>query len=220
MTLETLSDIRVEAKRGVLFETPIVQASFKNADSLLNELDAAVRQRLADDSEGVQRSNIGGWHSDTFMTQWGGDAARALTDKAITIARRLSSFGEKSHDDFNWTTQMWANVSGPGASNHMHVHPGNLWSAVFYLDMGGAEEDPEVGGAFYFEDPRFPVAVMHNTAFRFVGQDGQPQSWQPEIRPKRGDLLMFPAWLRHGVRPYTGDKERVSIALNVDATLK
>lgn len=217
-------EIRIEAARNALFETPIILASFKNADRLLDDLLTVIKARQANDPAGVQRSNIGGWHSDVSMRKWGGPAAELLCERAITMAQRLTSFTSNSHDDYHWLVQMWANVSGAGGSNHLHVHPGNLWSAVLYVDLGGeTQEDPagaEIGGEFYFEDPRLPMAVMHNTQFRFTSGDGQMQPWQPELRPRRGDFVMFPAWLRHGVRPYHGTRERVSIALNVDAVLK
>ncbi|MEL6386392.1 MAG: TIGR02466 family protein [Pseudomonadota bacterium] len=217
-------DIKVQAQRIALFETPIVTAHFAGGDDLIADLETVIRRNMAEDPNGVKRSNIGGWHSDTHMLDWGGAPARLLADRAVAMAKRLSNFGHNSHDDYHWLVQMWANVSPPGASNHMHIHPGNLWSAVLYIDMGGAGETgndtSDAGGEFYFEDPRFPLAAMHNTAFRFIGADGQPQLWQPEFRPKRGDFLMFPAWLRHGVRPYTGDRQRISIALNVDAVLR
>lgn len=222
--MSAYGDLKVEAQRTALFETPLVMARFKNADRLLDDLEAAIRKRLAENPEGMSRSNVGGWHSDTQMLEWGGSAARLLSDRAISIAKRLSAFSKASHEDFDWWSQMWANVSGTGAANHLHIHPGNLWSGVLYLRMGGGgaggDDISEAGGAFYFEDPRFPISVMHNTRFRFVGADGQPQSLQPELRPKRGDFIMFPAWLRHGVRPYKGDGERISVALNVDAISK
>lgn len=217
-------ELKIEASRSALFETPVVMANFKNAESLIGELLTAIRTRQAEDPEGVHRSNVGGWHSDVSMRQWGGAAAETLADKAIAMAKRLSAFAQSGHDDYHWLVQMWANVSGPGGLNHMHIHPGNLWSAVFYVDLGGRDEAElaggEAGGEFYFEDPRFPIAAMHNTRFRFASGDGKPQPWQLELRPRKGDFIMFPAWLRHGVRPYTGNRSRISIALNVDAVPK
>jgi len=217
-------EVRVQAQRQVLFETPVVMAHFSGGEAMIAALEAAIRAEMARDPGGVQRSNVGGWHSNTKMLDWAGAPAGLLADRAIAMAKRLSHFNTARHEDFHWLVQMWANVSPPGASNHMHVHPGNLWSAVLYVDMGGTgpagDATEGLGGEFYFEDPRFPLAAMHNTQFKFVGGDGKPQAWQPEFRPKRGDFLMFPAWLKHGVRPYTGTRERISIALNVDAVLK
>ena len=214
-------DVSMEATRVGFFETPVVFARMKSPGPLIDDLKAAIRARRTDDPQGIRRSNDGGWHSDTAMRQWGGAAAGRLVDQVIAVATRMTHFEEHAIDECRWRVEMWANVSGPGAINHLHVHPGSIWSAVFYVDAGTDEDDAsdDVGGAFYFEDPRFPLAAMHTTAFRFIGADGEPQRWQPEVRPRAGDLIMFPAWLRHGVRAYRGTRERISIAINLDPKL-
>jgi hypothetical protein len=38
---------------------------------------------------------------------------------------------------------------------------------------------------------------------------------QVAIRPAAGLLVLFPSWLRHSVRPHHGDRERVSVAINL-----
>ena len=215
------SDLTLKAKPGVLFETPIVLAHFDDCEEFVDELRATILAKRESDPDGLKRSNVGGWHSDTDMLSWGGEPARELIRRVISIAKKMSHFRDMSVEDIDWRIQMWANVSGYGASNHMHVHPGNIWSAAFYVDMGGLGEtgdDTEgLGGEFYFEDPRFPMTNMHNTGFRLIGMDGKPQPVQPEIKTNRGQLVMFPSWLRHGVRPYLGNRERISIAMNLDA---
>jgi len=50
--------------------------------------------------------------------------------------------------------------------------------------------------------------------------NGQPQPYESDIQLQRGNLVVFPAWLRHGVRPFKGKQERISIAMNIDARLK
>ena len=124
--------------------------------------------------------------------------------------------------DREWLVRMWANVTPAGGLNHLHSHPGNLWAAVLYIDMGyeNEQESSNAGGRFYLEDPRFPMAAMRDTAFRMRGADGEPQQYQTEIELQRGNLIVFPAWLRHGVRPYTGKRERISVAMNIDAVRK
>ena len=88
----------------------------------------------------------------------------------------MTHFQEADSDSYEWEVRMWANVTSAGGLNHIHAHPGNLWAAVLYLDMGdetGSHED--VGSALYIEDPRFPMAAMHNTSVRTIGIDSQPQ---------------------------------------------
>ncbi|MFM1896299.1 MAG: hypothetical protein RLZZ385_1373 [Pseudomonadota bacterium] len=211
---------RVQAQPVGFFETPVAYGRLVDGEPLMNDLTSAIRQRKAAD-EGVKRSNIGGWHSDTGMLNWGGPAARQLADTAVKMAKRMTHFKDSSVDAFDWTVQMWANVTPKGGMNDVHVHPGNLWAAVLYLDMGDdGNPDADVGGHFFIEDPRFPMITMRHTGMRMLGVDGNPQDLQPELKLQRGSLLVFPAWLRHGVRPYTGDHERMTIAINIDAIPK
>ena len=209
-------DIRVKAQPLGLFETPIAYGELTGGEELMQDLEAAIRQRMTSDP-GVSRSNRGSWHSDTDMLDWGGAAAAKLAETAINMARRMTFFKEGNAEDFHWPVQMWANVTPKGGMNDMHVHPGNLWAAVLYLRMGNEDGKTDVGGNFYVEDPRFPLVTMRNTGMRLRGVDGSPQEIQPEFKLQRGNLLVFPAWLRHGVRVYEGDSERISIALNIDA---
>ena len=213
--------LRVEAQPIGIFETPIAYGRLKDADEVMKELEVAIRKRKTI-STGLSRSNLGGWHSESDMLEWGGLAAHKLAEAAVNIAKRMSYFKESSAEDRQWLVRMWANVTPEGGLNLLHSHPGNLWAAVLYIDMGHEteQESHDAGGSFYLEDPRFPMAAMRDTAFRMRGVDGQPQQYQTEIQLQRGNLIVFPAWLRHGVRPYTGKRERISVAMNIDAVRK
>ena len=207
---------KVAAQHVGVFETPIAYCQINEGDQLLNELEQIVRERRRTEP-GVTRSNIGSWHSDTNMLEWGGAAAGRLAGSAIKICQKMSHFKQSSVADHDWVVRMWANVTPKGGLNHLHAHPGNLWAAVLYLDMGLEDAADASNGAFYVEDPRFPMSAMHNTAFRMIGMDGNPQEFELEFKLQRSSLLVFPAWLRHGVRLYSGNRERISIAMNIDA---
>ncbi len=215
------SQIKVEAQPVGLFETPVGFCQLKKADALLDDLEKSIRNNRAA-NEGLKRSNIGGWHSDTNMMAWGGEGARRLAEMAVNVAKRMSHFKESNQDNYEWLVRMWANISPTGGLNHLHSHPGNLWAAVLYLDMGDDASHPldSVGGRFYLEDPRFPMAAMKDTSFRMMGVNSIAQQYETELNLQRGNLVVFPAWLRHGVRVYTGERERISIAMNIDAVLK
>ena len=40
------------------------------------------------------------------------------------------------------------------------------------------------------------------------------------VKPEVGTMLMFPAWLRHGVNPFFGEGERRTMSANINITLK
>lgn len=209
-------DLRLRAEQLGLFETPILHGHVADAGALCADLATAIRARRAADPAGLNRSNVGGWHSATDMLDWGGEPARRVADLAVRMARRCSHFDGRDPAGIDWTFRMWANVSPPGAVNMSHAHPGVLWAAVFYVDMGQPPETGEAGGELFFEDPRFPIPLMRLPGFRIRGLDGEPQPVERRLPTVAGDCVLFPAWLRHGVRPYAGKGERISIAMNID----
>ena len=112
---------------------------------------------------------------------------------------------------------MWANVNAPGDANQMHCHPAAYWSGVYYPDPGGAEVEGH-GGELLLEDPRYPLAYMTGPGLLLKAAAGEPMYSQIVLRPVAGRIVLFPSWLRHSVRPHGGDRERVSIALNLVLT--
>lgn len=207
--------IRMRAAQQGLFETPVLHGRLSGHEPLTAELAATISARRAE-APNVGRSNVGGWHSATDMLDWGGPAAAKLADLSTKAAIRLSHMEGGDARTLDWRIKMWANVSPPGALNMSHAHPGVLWAAVYYVDMGEPPAEGETGGELFFEDPRFPVPLMRLPGFRMIGIDGQPQPVEQRLPTQAGDLVIFPAWLRHGVRPHAGTGDRVSIAMNID----
>ncbi len=82
----------------------------------------------------------------------------------------------------------------------------------------GGSPDRSLGGELEIEDSRYLMVVMEGPDRRFRMHDRAPIT-DPFIliRPATGRLLVFPAWLRHAVRPYLGRRERISIAINLTA---
>jgi uncharacterized protein (TIGR02466 family) len=112
-----------------------------------------------------------------------------------------------------WIANMWANVNRSGDGNELHAHPGAYWSGVYYVDDGGIDADPSLGGELEFLDPRGPTALMNAPHLRMSGSRSAGAS--ERVRPKAGRMVMFPAWMLHQVRPYRGRAERISIAFNL-----
>lgn len=208
-------------QRSDLFDTAFIIDEVSDAAPLCAELRAAILARRAANPSGLQISNRLGWHSEVAMLSWGGGAAMRLVEHVIGLADRFTRDVKavEGMPRYAWVPEMWANVSGRGASNQYHVHPGAFWAAIFYVEDGyNGSSDRRLGGELEIEDPRMPMLQMENPDLRLgvaVGQAPPP----PEIvvRPAAGKLLMFPGWLRHGVRPYLGTGQRISIAINLTA---
>jgi len=201
-------------ERMDIFSTPILKASPPNAEELNAALLAAIRTQK-ETHPGLKRSNIGGWHSDSDMTAWGREPARDLADFAVkTASAHMVDMAPGGKRQFTWSIEMWANVNPPGCSNQMHCHPAAFWSAVYYPDPGGSEIEGN-GGELLLEDPRYPTAYMTVPDLLFRDANRDPMQSLISIRPVTGRIVMFPSWLRHSVRPHEGDRDRISIALNL-----
>lgn len=218
MTGLSSPDAKRQPQLAGVFETPVIIEEIAQAERLNTALKTAILERQHED-EGLRISNIGGWHSDTKMLDWGGEAARALSGRIIALADKftkdIKAGGGRRHV---WAPEMWANVSPPGSSNRHHCHPGAYWSAVYYVEDGYAgSSDRKLGGELVLFDPRMPMIRMTAPDLRFERPDGSVDHDEVALRPASGRVVMFPSWLNHAVRPYNGSGVRISVAVNLTA---
>lgn len=196
-----------------LFATPVVLVDVADAAQLNAELRGTIMAREKS-HPGTQHSNLGGWQSEWDMDRWGGAGAIKLLAIARNTANKVTTNRQGQPVSVTWKANMWANINRSGHGNEFHSHPGSFWSAVYYVDDGGIDADPALGGELEFMDPRGPGPAMYAPHLAY-GSAGLSVGANETIRPRTGRLVMFPAWVLHQVRPYRGKAERISIALNL-----
>ena len=196
-----------------LFGTPILIEELPGAETLNAELAKTIMAR-EQSHPGTQHSNLGGWQSDWEMDRWGGASAIKLLAIGRNTANRITTDRQGRPVSIQWKANMWANINRTGHGNEFHSHPGSFWSAVYYVDDGGIDADPALGGELEFMDPRGPGPAMYAPQLAF-GNAGLSVGANETVRPRSGRLVMFPAWLLHQVRPYRGAAQRISIAFNL-----
>ncbi len=197
-----------------LFPTPIIHVDVPDSTALNAELKAVIeRQRKTD--IGTEHSNYGGWQSTWDMEKWGGAPAVRLIAYARNSANRVTCNRQGQSVAINWRTNMWANVNRTGDGNEFHSHPGSFWSGVYYVDDGGIDGNPSLGGELEFMDPRAPGVAMYAPHLAFNVPGGLSVGANEVVLPKAGRMVLFPAWILHQVRPYRGAAERISIAFNL-----
>lgn len=189
------------------FWTPVVVARLANAAEINVALEHVILQRRSEDP-GVRVSNANGWHSDTKLLDWAAEPMRPVLDEVSALADE-HTYDTKTPDGRcgPWKIGAWANVSGRGAYNVPHYHPGHYWSAIYYVRI-----DEGAGGELALFDPRLPVINMTAPRLRFRHNGGERSIL---LRPETGMLVLLPAWLQHSVTPWQGDGLRISVALNL-----
>ena len=196
---------------GHLFPAPFMIFAWPDAAELNEELRPRILQ--ASQSPGLEKSNAGGWHSETGQLEFCGDAGRRLVRHMFEMAdeatRRtvaeIPSRPNMSRWTFRWRLHAWANVNGRGDFNRLHTHAGSTWSGVYYVDTG-APADAAEGTPLHFFDP------CQGRANTFL-QPVVPARYS--IRPEPGMMVLFPSYVPHMVFPHQGERQRISIAFNL-----
>lgn len=102
-------------------------------------------------------------------------------------------------------TGCWANISPPGSPHAIHLHPNNLLSGVYYVKAAPG------ANAIEFYDPRAQARVIAPK----YSEGNLANSPQSSIELAPGRLIVFPAWLEHGVPINRSGQERMSISFDL-----
>lgn len=197
-----------------LFATPVAVATVPKAAQINAALRTTILAR-AETFPSTEHSNLGGWQSTWDINEWGGDEAQAIIGFARQLADKLTTDRQGKPAPQKWRGNAWANVNRQSHGNEFHTHPGCVWSAVYYVDDGGIADNPSLGGQLEIQDPRGVAPAMYRPDL-VPNVPGGPSFGASEmISPAAGNMLMFPSWLSHAVRPYTGDGVRISVAINL-----
>jgi uncharacterized protein (TIGR02466 family) len=193
-----------------LFYTPLLRFRLPDHEALDQALlDEGERLRQA--SEGVTKSNRGGWHSEGNLFDNPSTAVQTLRDAArLSVLEANRSVSAKvDPDKLDMKLFAWMNMNPTGGFNAPHTHPGAHWSGVYYVRQ--PEVESGTSGMIEFLDPRSDLPawrVLQSKAFRS----------KRKIRPEAGEIVIFPSYLVHWVYPNEAGGERVTIAFN--ATLR
>ncbi len=117
--------------------------------------------------------------------------------------------------------QMWAAVLGKGNSGHgEHTHANAICSAALYTSV----PRNTTAAPITFSDPRGSWTLSREggpwrPSMLFAGSSpGQPLApfyQQYELVPTEGEMVMFPSWLMHSVKPQEGSEPRIAYSFNV-----
>lgn len=141
----------------------------------------------------VNKSNtaeLGSWHSATMLHK--NPDYQPLLTEVDAVLSRMSNELSYAKDQVLKVTTMWSIINPPGNGNRAHIHPNSLWSGVYYV------QTPEKSGKIEFIDPR--SALIMNQP-KYENKKKRPRECWTKVnyKPVSGRMLIFPAWLYHGV---------------------
>ena len=192
-----------------LFATRLYEGEVED-EGLLADLAHSIRSFAADDTAGRRWSSEHGYRGYTSYASLNDLPKRdpAFADLARLLGRRAAAFAKECAFDLSRKPRldsMWVNLLKSGGHHSGHIHPHSIISGTLYV------EAPANSGAIRFEDPRLPL--MMAAPLRRADAPEEQQTFVT-VAPRPGLLLMWESWLRHEVRPGTGQGERLSISFN------
>ncbi len=106
----------------------------------------------------------------------------------------------------------WFHITRRGGFFAMHNHAMASWSGVYCVDPGQDDGSYAESGQLTFLHPNPHVSMFMDRAISHLkppyhyGNRGYSLT--------AGDLILFPSWLLHEVRPFIGEGERITVAFN------
>lgn len=153
-------------------------------------------------------SNLGGFQTGLNIKEHG----KFLKQLTKDVEKHATIFASEF---INYNPQkvesLWLNINKYKDSNLSHLHTGCDLSGCFYL------KTPENCGAIVFQHPAIDLLSFYDDTKNIEYRNSwNSLSW--EFEPKENWLYLFPAWLKHYVKPNENkNQDRISIAMNLKA---
>ena len=190
-----------------IFSTPIFQFEINDYENINIELLKYIYESYENDKEGVERSNVIGWHSKSFKFEKGNVPHNFIKSIHTYVKEVIANgYGWKYVQEKIGVTEMWAIINKKNSFNTLHNHTNCYLSVVYYVKA------PNNCGSIQFYDPNEVKKYRHPE----IETRTELSAFGYSIKPKEGNLLIFPSYLYHDVGKNLSDKDRIIISFNVD----
>jgi uncharacterized protein (TIGR02466 family) len=138
-------------------------------------------------------------------------------DQLLALIGRLNGYDLATLHRLQIYNDCWFHVTRRGGFFGLHNHPNASWSGVYCVDPGRSDPGKKDSGQLSFVNPMI-TSAMHLDA-------GNARIQLPygahvaSLRLEPGQLVLFPSWVLHDVKPFEGEGERITIAFNCWFTL-
>jgi len=190
-----------------LFADPIFKYKLDNFENLNKDLEKYIYNLYEKDTQGIQKSNKGGWHSKNFnLSEQNSIQTKFALEVQKYILDCFQNMGWKTQDKNIRITEMWAIINKKESFNVVHTHPNCYLSSAYYVKAS------KNCGAFIAENPN----IAKRYAYPEIANKNELNVETAKIEVEEGDLLLFPSYLPHKVGKNESGNDRIVISFNVD----
>ena len=150
------------------------------------------------------------------LFDWPDAAAQGLRtwcmQQLYGVIGQLNGYERSMLSRLDVASESWFHITRRGGYFALHNHPMASWSGVYCVDDGEDESSPKDSGLLHFPHPDTAATMFIDRA---ISNMALPYSNGPRsFRLTPGQLLLFPSWLLHEVKPFHGNGTRITVAFN------
>jgi uncharacterized protein (TIGR02466 family) len=138
-------------------------------------------------------------------------------NQLLWLVARLNNYDLPTVNRLQIFNDSWFHITRRGGFFGLHNHPNASWSGVYCVDPGKSDPGKEASGLLSFVSPMLSTGMYQDAANAKMQLPYGNMLAQLSLAP--GQLVMFPSWVLHDVKPFEGEGERITIAFNCWFTL-
>ena len=203
------------------FAVPIARVALAGHEALCPVLERLFLQREAEGEAWRHQKYIDTMHGALFESRfdlfnWPEPPIRQLAgachEAVAGLVQRLNGYGDDVMERLRFDYHSWFHITRRHGFQGQHNHPNASWSGIFCVDPGEDLPDRPDSGLVRFHDPRGHVDMYSDPGNRELRAPWNTGTC--DVRHRRGQLVMFPSYLRHEIFPYQGTRPRIVVAFN------
>jgi uncharacterized protein (TIGR02466 family) len=130
----------------------------------------------------------------------------------MQVIRELNRYDNAMMSRILIYNDAWFHVTRRGGFFAIHNHPNAAWSGVYCVAPGQHDADKPDSGLLSFLNPSVAGSMYLDVSNTNVQA---PYSFNIQhVRLEAGQLVIFPSWLLHDVKPFEGEGERITVSFN------
>jgi uncharacterized protein (TIGR02466 family) len=203
------------------FSVPFGFSRLENCAQLNNELRKLFLQRASDGAKyanprPLTQRNRQVFESDFQLFKAGEPAVQQLKQfcwsSLLGMIAELNKHDEATMRNLLIYSDSWFHVTRRGGFFGLHNHPMASWSGVYCVDPGKNDSDKPDSGLLSFVNPSATNSMYLDPGNARIVSPFDYGTRNIQMEP--GQLVLFPSWVLHDVKPFEGEGERITVAFN------
>lgn len=201
------------------FAVPLYTAAMPNCDSFNQALVALFKQysteqyknpnpyTLRNDSLFESRFDLFQWPDKPIQ-----DLANFCCQHVYRCVGELNQYAQSELASLRLGVDSWFHITRDQGFFGVHNHPMASWSGVYCVSDGNPDPSIPHNGQLSFVNPFILSSMFMDAGNARLKQPFANGNLGFSLIP--GQLVLFPSWLLHEVKPFYGSGERVTVAFN------